>query len=162
MSKNFSSHNVNLLIIALAIHLFTVNCKLLFSLSLATATDFPLINEPSVLALIFAVPYSLATVSVLRATKNKRLIVIFAVMDAFGVLIQYYPDISRHIKAVYFAIYTGLLIISTIYLDKSEYLSDLIIEMKQKGVSQKDIALNLDISESMVSRTIKRVQEEKT
>jgi hypothetical protein len=159
------TRNINILIIALVLHLFFVNSKLLYSLNQESSNkaqfSFTSLNEPDILAMVFAVSYSLATFSVLRTTKKKPLIVIFAIMDAFGVLVQYYPEISRHYKAVYFAIYTGLLIISTIYLDNSEYLSDAILELKQKGITQRDIAQKLEISESLVSRTIKRVQEVK-
>lgn len=163
--QNNKLQYTSILIIALAFHLFFVNSKLLYSLNQEPSNkatfSFSQFNEPNILAMLFAVSYSLATISVLRTTRKKQLIVIFALMDAFGVLVQYYPEMSRNYKAVYFAIYTGLLIISTIYLDNPEYLSDAILEMKQKGVSQKEIAQKLDISESMVSRTVKRVQEAK-
>jgi len=109
---------------------------------------------------VFAVAYSLATVSVIRGAKNKNLLVIFAALDSLGVLLYYFTKIPLYFGAIYFAIYTGTLILSTIYLDSPEYLSDQILEMKQKGISQREIAQQLEISESKVSRLLKRVGDQ--
>ena len=53
--------------------------------------------------------------------------------------------------AIYFALYTGVLIISSMYLNGTEYLSDKIKDLKEKGITQREIALKMNISESKVS-----------
>lgn len=157
------SKHTNTLIIALTIHVFSVQSKLLFHLNPdgddKDTFSFFEFNESTILAMLFALSYSLATFFVVNNTKNRNLIYIYAGLDAIGVLLYYYTQIPDHYRAVYFALYTGILILSTIYLDKNDYLADHILELKQKGVSQKEIALQLDISESMVSRILKRINE---
>jgi DNA-directed RNA polymerase specialized sigma subunit len=44
------------------------------------------------------------------------------------------------------------------YLNGSEYLVDKILEMKEKGITQREAAERLDISESKVSRILKRTR----
>lgn len=155
---------INLLIIALSIHIFSVHSKLLYylnpELKIKPAFSFLEFNEQTALAMVFAMAYSLATVSVISRTKKKKLIFIFAVLDSLGVLLYYFTKIPLHFGAIYFAIYTGTLIISTLYLNKPEYLSDQVKEMKENGVSQREIAQKLSVSESMVSRLLKRVNEQ--
>ena len=80
-------------------------------------------------------------------------------MNSIGVLFYYFEAISNPMRAFYFAIYTGVLIISTQFMDKPEYMTDQILEMKHKGISQREIAQKLDITESMVSRLLKRAKE---
>jgi DNA-binding MarR family transcriptional regulator len=64
-----------------------------------------------------------------------------------------------HFGAIYFALYTGILIISTMFLNGPEYLSDRIKDLKEKGITQREIALRLKVSESKVSRIIKRIKD---
>ena len=160
--KNGNIKSINLLIIALTIHIFSVHCRLLYYLNPEVDKPPPFsimnLNEPTILAMVFAVAYSLATVWVITRAKKKGLIFIFAVLDSIGVLLYYFTEIPLQCGAVYFAIYTGALILSTIYLDRPEYLSDQIQEMKQKGISQREIAQQMQMSESMVSRLLKRVK----
>ncbi|NQU32408.1 MAG: helix-turn-helix domain-containing protein [Bacteroidetes bacterium] len=155
------SKPINLLIIALTIHIFSVHCKLLYylnpELDIKPAFTFISFNEPTILAMVFALAYSLATFFVVSSSNRKTLIFIFAFLDSIGVLLYYFTKIPLYLGAIYFALYTGILIISTVYLDNPEYLSDQIFEMKQRGVSQREIAVRLKISESSVSRILKRV-----
>ena len=155
--------NINILITVLTIHIFSVHSKLLYYLNPEVAEKDPFsflnFNEPTILGMVFALAYSLATFSVVSNTRKTMLIYIFAVLDSLGVLLYYFTKIPIYYGAIYFAIYTGILIISTRYQRKSEYLADQIQEMKQKGISQREIAQQLNISESMVSRMLKRVKE---
>jgi len=98
----------------------------------------------------------LATVTVIRSAKNKRIIFVFAVLDSLGVLLYYFTKIPLYFGAIYFAIYTGISILSALYLDSPEYLSDQILVMKEKGIRQRVIARELNISESKVSRLLNR------
>jgi hypothetical protein len=152
----------NILLFALVLHIFSVHSKLLYYLNPEVENPLPFsfikFNEPTLLAMVFAVAYSLATVSVISRTKQKSLIIIFAVLDSLGVLLYYFTEIPLQIGAIYFAVYTGMLILSTVYLDSPEFLSDQIKEMKLKGISQREIAQQLQISESKVSRLLKRVK----
>jgi hypothetical protein len=154
--------SINILILALALHIFSVHSRLLYYLNPEIedkdAFSYIVMNEPTILALVFAVAYSLATVSVIRSARKKGLIAIFAVLDSLGVLLYYFTKIPLHFGAIYFALYTGTLILSSMYLNRPEYLSDQIMEMKEKGISQREIAQQLEISESKVSRLLKRVK----
>ena len=94
----------------------------------------------------------------MKGAKRKWLITVYAILDSLGVLLYYYTEIHLHFGAIYFALYTGTLILSSMYLNRPEYLSDQILEMKDKGISQRDIAKQLDISESKVSRVLSRVK----
>lgn len=156
--------SIDMLMISLVIHIFSVHSRLLYYMNDEVedkvAFSFIKLNEPTILAMVFAVAYSLATISVIRGTKKKWLIAIFAVMDSLGVLLYYYTEIHLHFGAIYFALYTGTLILSSMYLSRPEYLSDQIMEMKQKGISQREIAQQLSISESKVSRLLKRVSNQ--
>ncbi|NHJ87928.1 MAG: helix-turn-helix domain-containing protein [Asgard group archaeon] len=162
-SKYSNIKSINILMIALVIHIFSVHSRLLYymnpELKIKPSFSFIALNEPTILALVFAVAYSLATISVLRGTKKKWLIVIFAVMDSFGVLLYYFTTIPLQYGAVYFAVYTGTLILSAMYLNRPEYLADQIMEMKEKGISQRDIAKQLNLSESKISRLLSRMNE---
>lgn len=162
--KSTGVKSLNLLIIALSFHIFAVQSKLLYHLNPDGGDRDPFsflrIDEQTVTALLFAVAYSLATVTVLSKSKKPKLIWFFAALDSLGMLLYYFTQIPMYFRAVYFAMYTGTLIISTLYLDQPEYLLDQIIEMKEKGVSQREIAQQLDISESKVSRILKRVNDQ--
>jgi DNA-binding MarR family transcriptional regulator len=71
---------------------------------------------------------------------------------------RYFISIPIHFGAIYFALYTGILIISTMFLNGPEYLIDKIKEMKNKGITQREVAEKLNISESKVSRILKRAR----
>ena len=152
--------------VALTIHIFSVHSKLLYHLNPEVANkvgfSFLTLNEMTILAMVCALAYSLATFYVVGRTKNKWLIFIYAGLDAIGVLLYYFILIPIYYGAIYFALYTGILILSTIYLDNPEYLADHILEMKNKGISQREIAQKLDISETMVSRQLKRISDSKS
>lgn len=153
--------SINILIIALTVHIFSVHARLLYYLNPEikdkVSFSFIVVNEPTILAMVFALAYSLATVSVIRGAKIKKLLVIFALLDSIGVLLYYFIKIPLYFSAIYFALYTGTLILSAMYFSQPEYLSDQIQEMKEKGISQREIAQQLEISESKVSRVLKRV-----
>lgn len=152
---------IHLLIIALTIHIFSVHSKLLYylnpELNVKPAFSFLNFNEPTILAMAFALAYSLATFAVISSTKWKSLILIYAGLDSLGVLLYYFTKIPIYFGAIYFAAYTFVLILSVVYLDTPKYLSEQILGMKRKGVSQREIAQRLKISESKVSRTLKRI-----
>ena len=154
---------INILLISLAIHIFSVHSRLLYYLNPETLNKMPfsfiVVNEPTILAMVFALAYSLATVSVIRNSKKKGLIAIFAVLDSLGVLLYYFTKIPLYFGAIYFALYTGTLILSSLYLNGPKHLSGQIMEMMEKGMTQREIAKQLDLSESKVSRLLSRVNE---
>ncbi len=117
-NKITSSKPINLLLLALTIHIFSVHSKLLYHLNPELAEhpsfSFGKFDEPTILALVFALAYSLATISVISITRQKKLIFLFAALDSLGVLLYYFTEIPLQFGAVYFAIYTGILILSTI------------------------------------------------
>jgi len=100
--------------------------------------------------------YSLATAFVIISTKRRAFIILFGILDTIGVLLYYFIAIPIYFGAIYFALYTGALIISSMYLNGTEYLSDKIKDMKEKGITQREIATSLRISESKVSRMLNK------
>jgi hypothetical protein len=149
-----------LLIVALTIHIFSVHCKLLYYLNPEVTEkhsfSFLTVDEPTILAMLFALSYSLATAFNISSTSKKSLVVFFGGLDMMGVLLYYFTSIPLYFGAIYFAIYTGTLIISSMYLNGSDYLSDRIKELKEKGITQREIAAKFKISESKVSRLINK------
>ena len=160
--KTANINPIDILIYSLTIHIFSVHSRLLYYLNPEVEEPPPFsffkLNEPTILAMVFAVAYSLATLSVVRGSKRKWLITVYALLDSLGVLLYYYTEIHLHFGAIYLAMYTGTLILSSMYLNRPEYLSDQIVEMKEKGISQREIAQQLQLSESMVSRVLNRVK----
>lgn len=170
---NMKTKYFNLLIIALSIHLFFVNARLLYELNGfgGKRPEVPENQQISVkqnnrnknsfieisFAMVIALSYSMGTAAVLRICRDRKLVWYFAILDSTGVLLHYWHGSPEGLRAIYFAVYTGLLIISTSYLDNSDDLQGQIIELKKKGLIQRDIARRLNISESKVSREIKRV-----
>jgi hypothetical protein len=152
----------NKLIIALSIHIFSVHCRLLYYLNPEITTKPPFsflnIDEATVLAMVFALSYSVGTAFVIFISKKRSLILIYGIIDTIGVLLYYFTSIPIHYGAIYFALYTGILISSTMFLNGPEYLADQILEMKEKGITQREAAERLNISESKVSRVLKRTK----
>ncbi len=155
---------IQILIFALTFHVFWVNIKLLYDLNFVDGTAD---SDPSagfskeiILAALFALSYSIATISVIRLTKRSNLITTYAVLDSVGVLLYYFEEIPDPVRAIYFAAYTFILIRSTIFLDNPEYISEQILEMKDRGITQREIAKKLNLSETKVSRIINRNKDE--
>ncbi len=155
------SNYFHLLIVALTIHIFSVHCRLLYYLNPEVVSKhsftFLTFDESTLLAMVFALSYSLATAFVIISTKRKAFVILYGILDTMGVLLYYFIAIPMQFGAIYFALYTGVLIISTMFLNGPEYLSDRIKDLKEKGFTQREIALRLKISESKVSRIMKRI-----
>jgi hypothetical protein len=113
-------------------------------------------DEFKILAIVFAISYSVASAFAILASTDKKIIILFGVLDAIGVLLYYITYIPLQISAVYFSIYTCSLILSTIRTSKPLSISGLIIEMKSSGIPQNEIAKRLNISESKVSRILNK------
>ena len=79
----------NKLIIALSIHIFSVHCKLLYYLnpeiSIKHAFSYLNLDEPTILAMVFALSYSVATAFVIYTSNRKSLILIYGFIEYFGV-----------------------------------------------------------------------------
>ena len=151
---------IQILILALTFHVFWVNIKLLYDLNFTdNESSGVVISKEFFLAFLFAMSYSIATISVIRLTRKKNLITTYAILDALGVLLYYFEQFPDPFRAIYFSVYTFILIRSTIFLDNPEYLSDQILEMKDKGLTQREIAKKLSLSETKVSRIINRQKE---
>ncbi|MEX2411187.1 MAG: helix-turn-helix domain-containing protein [Candidatus Paceibacterota bacterium] len=151
----------DLLTIAITTHLFAVQSKLLFHLNPDSREkdvfSFLELNEQTVIAMILSLAYALATFSILRSSNKLWLIAVFALLDSVGVLFYYNIKIPLQSSAIYFAIYTGTIIISIAFLKRPEYLADQILELKKKGLNQREIAKRLGVTESKVSRVKSRV-----
>ena len=82
------------LIIILSIHIFSVQTKLLYWINpeIAEKNGFSFLNfdEPTVLAMVFSLSYSIATAIILYRSNNRRLIMAYAVLDGLGVLLYYF------------------------------------------------------------------------
>lgn len=106
------------LIIILSVHIFSIHAKLLYYLNPEIGNKNPFsfldLSEPMVLSMIFALSYSMATAFIIYKSNSKRLIIVYAALDALGVLFYYFTFIPIYVTAFYFAIYTFILIGSTI------------------------------------------------
>lgn len=142
------------LIIILSVHIFSVHAKLLYYLNpeLVEKTSFSFANlsEPSILAMVFALSYSLATAVVIYNTENKRIIATYALLDGVAVLLYYFTKLPMFLSAFYFAIYTFILIGSTITIKKPITMFD----MQKAGATLKEIAEKFKVSESTISRKL--------
>lgn len=156
-AKNYVLYGI---ISFLTIHLFSVYSRLLFYLNPERATEetfsFLHIDEHTILAFIVALSYSTISSLVIFNSDRKGLVILFGILDSIGVLLYYVTDIPLYFGAIYFALYTGVLIISTLYLRKPDGLLEQTIKLKEKGNTQKTIADKLGISESKVSRILNK------
>ncbi len=146
-------------IIALTPHLLGVHWRLLYYLNPEVVDkdlfSFLIFDEPTIISLVFAFSYSIGTALIIYITTKWYLISIYAILDAFSVFLYYFVDIPLEYVAIYYAIYTGILITSIIFLRGPKNLNDKIEGMKNKGMTQRKIAEMLSVSESKISRTLK-------
>lgn len=140
------------LIIILSVHIFSVHAKLLYLLNGGDSFSFLNVNEPTILAMVFAVSYSLATAVVIYNTENKSIIFTYAVLDGVAVLLYYFAVIPIAVAAFYFAIYTFILIASVITIKKPITIE----EMRKAGATLKEIAKKFGVNESTISRRISK------
>lgn len=136
------------LVVILSVHIYVIQTKLLTLLNGGGDFSYLSLDERSILAMVFAISYAAATAIVLYKTTNKRLIILFAAMDAAAVLLYYFTKIPLWVGAFYFSAYTFVIIASTISLSKK----------KDNNYTQRELAKALGISESKVSRAIKSVK----
>lgn len=137
------------LVIILSVHIYVVQTKLLTLLNGGGDFSYLSLDERSILAMVFAISYAAATAIVLYKTKNKRLIILFAGMDAAAVLLYYFTKIPLWVGAFYFSAYTFVIIASTISLGRDK---------KGSRYTQRQLAKELGISESKLSRAVKKVE----
>jgi drug/metabolite transporter (DMT)-like permease len=163
MKKN-NIQVINILTISVAIHLFFTNARLLYHMNpdkvIEKLFSFTSVDEYTIIAMVFSLSYSLGTIFIAIKSRLKWLVLIFAIFDAIGILFYYSTDISQNLKSIYFSLYTGALLYSVYLIDNPKYLADQIVELKERGLNQKEIATTLGISESKVSRTNKRRKDE--
>jgi len=111
-------------------------------------------DEAAILAMIFALSYSIATAFVIYLTKKRWMVMTYAGADGIAVLLYYFTKIPVEVSAFYFALYTFFLIASTTLIKDSETSETKISKLKKSGMTQKDIAMELGVSESSVSRSL--------
>lgn len=158
------------LVIILSVHLFSVQTKLLYWLNPETTQElkhsfsFLTFDEPSILAMIFALSYSIATAVVIYNTENKRAIIVYAIMDAFGVMFYYFTKIPIVWVSIYFALYTFILIGSIITINsakpkKEKPIAVQMAEMAKEGMNYQQIAEEFNTSTATVSRKINSLKK---
>ena len=137
------------LITILSIHIFSVQTKLLFLLN-GGGGEFSFItfDEPTILAMVFSMSYSIATAIIIYKSASKRLVILYAMLDGLAVLLYYFTAIPIQAGAVYFAIYTFCIIASTLSMSGNN-----------GNYSQRKLAEILGVSESKLSRGIKKSRE---
>ena len=145
-------------IIVLTPHILGIHWRLLYYLNPEVANkhlfSFLIFDEPTIIALVFAIAYSIGSAIIIYSTTKWYLIALYAILDAISVFLYYSIDIPLEYVAVFYAIYTGILISSTIFLRAPKNLDDKIEGMKENGMNQRKIARKLNISESKVSRIL--------
>ena len=134
----------------LSVHIYVIQTKLLYLLNGGIEFSYLSLDEKGILSIIFAVSYSIATAVILYKQPSPRLVLLYALLDAVGVLLYYFIKIPIWVGAFYFMIYTFCIIASTIaFRDKP----------KDEGFSQRKLAAELGLSESKLSRAIKKVRD---
>lgn len=151
------------LIIILSVHIFSVHSKLLYylnpELTEKASFSYTNLNEATILAMIFALSYSVATALAIYNTNNKRITTTYAILDAIGVLLYYFTAIPMLVTSFYFAIYTFVLINSVISVNSSKKAKPVSVEKQMKqmvaeGIPYKEIAEKFNTSVATVSRRI--------
>lgn len=151
--------------ISATIHIFSIHTRLLYYINPEKVSgeippfSFLQFNERTILSMAIAIMYSLATYQAVTRLRKPILIWVFGILDALGVGLYYYTDIPLDFSKIYFAVYTLAVIITRAYIKPSQDIEEKIVQLKTKGISQKKIAAELNLSESKVSRTIKRTLE---
>jgi len=124
----FENILIGIIILFLSLHLFTVHSKLLFHINpdklvqeLVYKFDGSLFSQDLIVSTIGAIAYSLITALILTVfVKYKKVFIItvvsFALLDAVGVFVYYNVTIGQKAfliaGAIYYAIYTGSIIVS--------------------------------------------------
>ena len=145
-------------LILLSIHLFAIHARLLFHLTpdsqiSETIFSFLQLNEITILSMTFAAAYSLMTVIILYINSNLKFILVYGCIDAIAVFFYYKEHIKKEFfifGAIYYAVYTFIIIYS---------LGILKISPIKKNATQKEIAKHFNISESKVSRIVKKFKK---
>ena len=141
------------LIIILSVHILSVQAGLLHGLSGK--------NEALWLAIIFALSYSAASGFIIYLSDKRWLIFIYAVADGIGVELYYEQSIPSLYIVIYFALYTFLLIYSTVLIDKTVKPVELTDEIKlickyiDEGMTREAIAKKMDISPYRIWKLLK-------
>lgn len=150
-----------ILMISVAVHLTLTHAKLLFHLNTDKSTKseqvwslFKLGQEYAFTALILALAYSLGTIAVAYQSRHKWWVIAYSIMDGIAVLLYYAGDwhVEQIFKGLYYGIFTGMLSYSIYLVTSPSYLSDRIDELRERGLNQKEIANELGVSQSKVSR----------
>jgi len=147
----------------------------------ATPFSFVHLNETGIVSIISAIAYSVMTAIILKlfnfTLKSFAIIVApFAILDFFGILIYYNTTMENFTQAGawYYAFYTLAIIFGIASASMSDtqpepqltpprdtpvnerQVEKEILRLKNSGISQKEIAAQLLISESKVCRIIKK------
>jgi hypothetical protein len=123
-SAHKPSHGIyiNAALLFLALHLFTVNARLLAHLNIDSKTagsvfDFANLQLDNIIAMVISLSYSMATAIMIKLAEAKRyqLILIwwFAIIDGLGVFIYYSVFTNfQKLGAIYYGIYTASIILA--------------------------------------------------
>lgn len=170
----------NVLLIFLAIHLIYSNYSLLLDISkMIDINQFTSIGlsdseanlkaKPDLFTmiskLIFAISYSIITVTLIYLYPRIILIFLVALMDGIGIYLKYniYQDYFIQLTAVYFGLYTALIVITSglirIYEKRLENLvintNDISIDEKKE---EKNIGENIIIEKQDLRQQLRKIQ----
>ena len=160
------------LIIILSVHIFSVHTKLLYYLSPEVvgkaSFSYLSLNEATLTAIAFALSYSTGTALTIYTSRDQKLIIVYSILDALGVLLYYFPWVPIETSAFYFAFYTFILIWSCLKVSEKikpqQQLSEKVEsgrepktmqDLKDQGFTLKQIAEKYNISISTVHRRLK-------
>jgi len=168
-------------LVFLAIHLLFTHARLLFNINPEKSLDsfkaigftFSEINELFIISLIFALAYSVITVTIIILYADNRyrylLISIVALLDGLGVFIYYNSNIVKLFilfSSFYYAVYTCFIIVALGFHQfriRNERIlrNESILKLSREGMKQRDIADEMNISASTVNRTLKKLNKSK-
>jgi hypothetical protein len=168
-----------IVIIFIALHIYGTHARLLYKIN-PEATEaiknvgfsFFRINEYTMTAQAFGLVYGIITAGIIflysEHKKKFMTIITFSILDGFGMFVYYSADSNNLFiifAAIYYCVYT-FCIIMAVGLHKSSTSkseveteverNELIIKMKEHGLSGKEIAEIVGLTPSMISRIISK------
>ena len=156
---------INILLSFLALHLIYSNSDLLIA-SQEMINDTNLSITEIITKIVFAVSYSILTVTLLYLYPKMWLIVIVAILDGYGIYLKYNVNQANFIffVSLYFGLYTCIIVISAGLIqkckkaDKSELKSD--VSENKSEQSENKAALKIELK-SLTNRINATKNEEK-
>jgi uncharacterized membrane protein len=165
----------DMILVGIAAHLMYSNSMLLIDREILVKGSISFFEIA--IMILFASSYSVVTALSLRKLRKLIFVLFFALLDGIAVYlrINVYQEYFVIIVAIFFAVYTFYIILIAYILERQENnikkkepeskqepeiknIESKILKLKEAGISQKEIAVNLGVSESKICRILKKLK----